>query len=59
MAKIDEHRLRDWSGAQAVVLEALARAEAERASDTLRAGLDHRLRRLERRLAQLASTTLV
>ena len=59
MAKIDEHRLRDWSGAQAVVLEALARAEAERASDTLRAGLDHRLRRLERRLVQLASTTLV
>ena len=58
MAKIDEHRLRDWSGAQAVVLEALARAEAERASEALRAGLDHRLRRLERRLARLAPTPL-
>ena len=58
MAKIDEHRLRDWSGAQAVVLEALARAEADRASEALRAGLDHRLRRLERRLARLAPTPL-
>jgi len=58
MAKIDEHRLRDWSGAQAIVLEALARAEAERASEVQRAGLDHRLRRLERRLARLAPAAL-
>jgi len=58
MAKIDEHRLRDWSAAQAVVLEALARAEAERASEALRAGLGHRLRRLERRLGRLAPAAL-
>jgi uncharacterized protein len=59
MAKIDEHRLRDWSGAQAVVQEALARAEAARASEALRTGLDHRLQRLERRLARLAPGPLL
>ena len=59
MAKIDEHRLRDWSGAQAVVQEALARAEAARASEALRAGLDHRLQRLERRLARVAPGPLL
>jgi hypothetical protein len=59
VAKIDEHRLRDWSGAQAVVQEALARAEAARASEALRAGLDHRLERLERRLARLAPGPLL
>jgi uncharacterized protein len=59
MAKIDEHRLRDWSGAQAVVQEALARAEAASASEALRTGLDHRLQRLERRLARLAPGPLL
>jgi uncharacterized protein len=51
MAKIDEHRLRDWSGAQAIVREALARAAADRASEAICAVLGHRLQRLERRLA--------
>jgi hypothetical protein len=59
MAKIDEHRLRDWSGAQAVVQEALARAEAASASEALRTGLDHRLQRLERRLARVAPGPLL
>ena len=54
MAKIDEHRLRDWSGAQAIVREALTRAEAGRASEAIRALLGHRLQRLERRLGRLA-----
>jgi uncharacterized protein YprB with RNaseH-like and TPR domain len=52
MAKIDEHRLRDWSGAQAIVREALARADADRASEAVCALLGHRLQRLERRLAR-------
>jgi uncharacterized protein YprB with RNaseH-like and TPR domain len=54
MAKIDEHRLRDWSGAQAIVREALTRADAGRASEAIRALLGHRLQRLERRLGRLA-----
>jgi hypothetical protein len=52
MAKIDEHRLRDWRAAQAVVQEALARARADGAGEAVRAGLGHRLQRLERRLAR-------
>lgn len=55
MAKIDEHRFRDWGGARAIVREALERAAAERTSEAVRALLDHRLRRLERRLAGLGS----
>jgi uncharacterized protein len=54
MAKIDEHRLRDWGGAQAIVREALSRAAAERASEAIQALLGHRLQRIERRLARLA-----
>jgi len=50
MAKIDEHRLRDWARARSVVQEALARAEAGRAALEARAALGHRLERLERRL---------
>ena len=50
MAKIDEHRLRDWARARSVVQEALARAEAGRAAVEARAALGHRLERLERRL---------
>jgi hypothetical protein len=37
------------------VREALERAAAERTSEAVRALLDHRLRRLERRLAGLGS----
>src|SRR6185369_4561133 len=39
MAKIDEHRLRDWARARSVVQEALARAEAGRAAVEARAAL--------------------
>ena len=52
MAKIDEHRLRDWRAAQAVVQEALARARADGAGEAVHALLGHRLQRLERRLAR-------
>ena len=44
MAKIDEHRLRDWARARTVVQEALARAEGGRAAADAREALGHRLR---------------
>ena len=46
MAKIDEHRLRDWARARSVVQEALARAVADRAAVEAREALGHRLERL-------------
>ena len=52
MAKIDEHRLRDWTRARSVVQEALARAEAGRAATEAREALGYRLERLERRLGR-------
>lgn len=50
MAKIHEHRLRDFAGASALVTEALERARAHRAPDTVVDALHHRLSRLYRRL---------
>ena len=52
MAKIHEHRLRDFATARAVVTEALERAQAHRASTLVLDALDHRLQRLIRRLAK-------
>jgi hypothetical protein len=52
MAKIHEHRLRDFMAAQAVVTEALERARAHRASALVMDALHHRLERLGRRLGK-------
>ena len=54
MAKIDEHRRRDLGTARAVIEEAQAFARLHRASERVLAGLDHRLGRVARRLAQAA-----
>ena len=51
MAKIDEHRRRDYPGARAVVEEAIGHAHAQGAPPRVLAALDHRLARLTRRLA--------
>jgi uncharacterized protein len=58
MAKIDEHRLRDWARARTVVQEALARAEGGRAAADAREALGHRLERLERRLLRSGTPAL-
>jgi uncharacterized protein YprB with RNaseH-like and TPR domain len=50
MAKIHEHRLRDFAAAHAVVTEALDRAHAHRAPAPVVEALSHRLARLSRRL---------
>jgi hypothetical protein len=52
MAKIHEHRLRDFVAARAVVTEALERARAHRAPALVMDALHHRLERLGRRLAR-------
>jgi hypothetical protein len=52
MAKIHEHRLRDFVAARAVVTEALERARAHRAPALVVDALHHRLERLGRRLAK-------
>jgi uncharacterized protein YprB with RNaseH-like and TPR domain len=52
MAKIHEHRLRDFAAARAVVTEALDRARAHRAPAPVVEALSHRLARLGRRLEQ-------
>ena len=52
MAKIHEHRWRDFVAAQAVVTEALERARAHRAPALVLDALHHRLDRLARRLAK-------
>ncbi|MBI2528548.1 MAG: ribonuclease H-like domain-containing protein [Candidatus Rokubacteria bacterium] len=49
MAKIDEHRRRDFATAHAVIREALDRARSTRAADGVIAALTHRLHRLDRR----------
>ena len=54
MAKIHEHRLRDFAGAHAVVTEALERARSLRAPEHVVGALTHRLHRLTRRLRPLA-----
>jgi hypothetical protein len=54
MAKIHEHRLRDFVAAQAVVTEALERARAHRAPAGVLESLHHRFERLGRRLARLS-----
>ncbi|MCI0548886.1 MAG: ribonuclease H-like domain-containing protein [Candidatus Rokubacteria bacterium] len=51
IAKIHEHRRRDFSSARSVVEEALARGRTHGASERILALLDHRRSRLERRLA--------
>jgi len=53
MAKIHEHRLRDFLAAQAVVTEAIEHARAHRAPVLVLDALHHRLERLTRRLARL------
>jgi uncharacterized protein YprB with RNaseH-like and TPR domain len=53
MAKIHEHRLRDFPAAQAVVTEAIEHARAHRAPALVLDALHHRLERLTRRLARL------
>lgn len=58
MAKIDEHRRRDFATAHAVISEALARARDARAADGVIAALTHRLHRLDRRRALALSRAL-
>jgi uncharacterized protein YprB with RNaseH-like and TPR domain len=53
MAKIHEHRLRDFTAAQAVVAEALEHARTHRAPALVLDALHHRLERLTRRLTRL------
>jgi uncharacterized protein len=53
IAKIDEHRLRDFAAAHAVVTEALERARAQRAPEAVLDALAHRLGRIVRRLRLL------
>lgn len=50
MAKVDEHRRRDFQAAHAVVEEAIARARAHRASEDVLTALARRLERLTRRM---------
>jgi uncharacterized protein YprB with RNaseH-like and TPR domain len=50
MAKIHEHRLRDFAAAHAVVTEAIEHARAHRAPGGVVDALHHRLSRLSRRL---------
>ncbi len=50
MAKIHEHRLRDFARAHSVVTEALERARLHRASEIVLSALVYRLDRLTRRL---------
>ena len=52
MAKIHEHRLRDFIAAKVVVVEALEHARAHRAPAMVVEALHHRLERLTRRLAR-------
>src|SRR5262249_46699605 len=52
MAKIHEHRLRDFLAAQAVVTEAIEHARAHRAPVLVLDALHHRLERLTPRLAR-------
>jgi hypothetical protein len=54
MAKIHEHRLRDFARAHSVVTEALERARVHRASEIVLSALVYRLERLTRRLGGLA-----
>ncbi len=55
IAKIDEHRRRDFAAAHAVVCEALHRARAGRAAAAVIEALTHRLGRLERRRGHATS----
>src|SRR6266508_4576815 len=50
IAKIEEHRTRDFAAAHAVVTEALERARSLRAPELVLGALAHRLDRLARRL---------
>jgi TPP-dependent pyruvate/acetoin dehydrogenase alpha subunit len=52
MAKIHEHRLRDFAAAHAVVMEALDRAHAHRAPAPVVEALSYRLARLSRRIGR-------
>jgi uncharacterized protein YprB with RNaseH-like and TPR domain len=52
LAKFYEHRARNLPKAREVTVTALARAERERAGEQTLAALEHRLRRLERRLSR-------
>ncbi|MGH7300137.1 MAG: ribonuclease H-like domain-containing protein, partial [Candidatus Rokuibacteriota bacterium] len=54
MAKVHEHRRRDFQAARAVVEQALALARRHRASERVLAGFEHRLARLGRRLERVA-----
>jgi uncharacterized protein YprB with RNaseH-like and TPR domain len=51
IAKVHEHRQRDFAAARAVVEEALARARRHRASGRVLEAFEYRLERLTRRLA--------
>ncbi|PYM82226.1 MAG: hypothetical protein DME09_14885, partial [Candidatus Rokuibacteriota bacterium] len=51
LAKLHEHRRRDFVAARRVVLEAIERAERAGTAARVRRALGHRLARLERRLA--------
>ena len=51
LAKLHEHRRRDFAAARRVVLEAIERAERAGTAARARRELGHRLARLERRLA--------
>jgi hypothetical protein len=51
LAKYHEHRARDLAAARSIVITAAQRARHEGAPDVVLQALDHRLARLERRLA--------
>jgi uncharacterized protein len=51
LAKLYEHRRRDFAGARRIVLAAIERAERAGSAPRVRRELGHRLARLERRLA--------
>src|SRR5262249_23497352 len=55
MAKIHEHRLRDFAWAHSVVTEALERARLHRASELVLSALVSRLAPRPRRLGRLAA----
>jgi uncharacterized protein len=57
IAKLDEHRRRDFVAARAVVEEALSRARVHLAPERIQAVLAHRLERLTRRLARISEAT--
>jgi len=51
LAKLYEHRRRDFAAARRIVLEAIERADRAEIAERVRRDLGHRLARLERRLA--------